>query len=74
MDDKLPLLTLGLRIREMRKLKGISQEQFALLADIDRSYLGAIERGKRNITFLTLVKIAECLECSVSDLTQGILE
>jgi len=63
---------LGDQIRELRKAKGLSQEQLALQAEVDRSYVGGIERGERNVSFLTLVKIADCLECDVAKFTKGI--
>jgi len=66
------LIELGDQIREARKAKGLSQEQLALHAEIDRSYVGGIERGERNVSFLTLVKIAICLECDVSKFVKGI--
>lgn len=66
------LFELGEHIREARKAKGLSQEQLALQAEIDRSYVGGIERGERNVSFLTLVKIAICLECDVSKFTKDI--
>ncbi len=66
------LIELGEHIRDARKAKGLSQEQLALQAEIDRSYVGGIERGERNVSFLNLVKIATCLECDVSKFTKGI--
>lgn len=66
------LVELGEHIRDARKAKGLSQEQLALQAEIDRSYVGGIERGERNVSFLTLVKIAICLDCDVSKFTKGI--
>ncbi len=66
------LIELGDQIRQVRKAKGFSQEQLALHAEIDRSYVGGIERGERNVSFLTLVKIAICLECDVSKFVKGI--
>lgn len=66
------LIALGNQIRELRKLKGLSQEQLALQAEVDRSYVGGIERGERNVSFLTLVKIADCLECDVAKFSKGI--
>jgi transcriptional regulator with XRE-family HTH domain len=65
------LIKLGLNIREVRKSKALSQEQLALQAGIDRSYIGGIERGERNVSFLTLVKLAECLNCDVSTFTNA---
>ena len=66
------LIELGNKIREARKAKGLSQEQLALQAEVDRSYVGGIERGERNVSFLTLVKIATCLGCDIAKLTIGI--
>jgi transcriptional regulator with XRE-family HTH domain len=72
MEKNSPLIKLGQNIRDLRKKLGISQENLALLAEVDRSYMGGIERGERNITMLTLVKIATSLNSSVSELTNGI--
>ncbi len=44
------MITFGKRVREVRKSKGISQERLAEMAGIDRSYMGNIERGEKNIT------------------------
>lgn len=66
------LKELGNQIRELRKSKGLSQEQLALQAEVDRSYVGGIERGERNVSFLTLVKIADCLGCDVAKFTKDI--
>lgn len=68
------LVELGEHIRDARKAKGLSQEQLALQAEIDRSYVGGIERGERNVSFLTLVKLAICLDCDVSKFSKGIPE
>ena len=66
------LIKLGEKIREIRKIIGLSQEELALKAGVDRSYIGGIERGERNVSLLTLIKIASCLNCSVADFTKGI--
>ena len=66
------LIELGRQIKEVRKAKKLSQEQLAFRAEIDRSYMGSIERGERNVSFLTLIKVAICLNCSVSDFTKNI--
>ncbi|OWY23295.1 XRE family transcriptional regulator [Sphingobacteriales bacterium UPWRP_1] len=68
------LVGLGKQIREQRKLKGLSQEQLAWQAEVDRSYVGGIERGERNVSFLTLVKIANCLGCDIAEFTKRIPE
>jgi transcriptional regulator with XRE-family HTH domain len=66
------LKTLGLRIRANRKNKGWSQEGLADKAGVDRSYIGGVERGERNLTFTVLCQICLALECDVADLTSGI--
>ncbi|MCB0720882.1 MAG: helix-turn-helix transcriptional regulator [Ignavibacteriae bacterium] len=67
------LIALGLQIRSIRKGRDLSQEQLALKANIDRSYVGGIERGERNVSFLTLVKIARTLNCEISDFTKNLI-
>lgn len=51
----------GLRIKEKRKAKGLSQEKLANLAEIDRTYLPEVERGERNISLVVAEKIANAL-------------
>jgi transcriptional regulator with XRE-family HTH domain len=63
------LQELGKRIRKRRKSSNLSQEGLALLAGIDRSYLGGVERGERNVTFTVLCRIAASLKCDVAALT-----
>jgi transcriptional regulator with XRE-family HTH domain len=55
------LRKLGNRIRRLRERKGLSQEAFADLARLDRSYMSGIERGVRNFSVLNLAKIAKAL-------------
>jgi transcriptional regulator with XRE-family HTH domain len=59
---------IGQTIRDARKDQGYTQEAFALRADIDRSYMGAIERGEFNLTIETLHKITTGLGISASEL------
>jgi transcriptional regulator with XRE-family HTH domain len=54
-------LIVGRRIRDLRQAKGWSQEKLAEEADLDRTYIGRIERGEKNIGVENLVKIAEAL-------------
>jgi transcriptional regulator with XRE-family HTH domain len=68
-----PLLReLGKRIRARRKAMGWSQEELALVADIDRSYVGGVERGERNLTFTMLCRLCEAMRCDVAALTVGL--
>jgi transcriptional regulator with XRE-family HTH domain len=72
MDEGAILAELGSRIRAQRKRIGLTQEQLALVAEVDRSYFGAVERGERNITFTVLCRLAMALECDVATLTVGL--
>lgn len=62
------LVSLGEAIRRIRKKHGISQEKLALMSEVDRSYVGRIERGDNNVAALTLIKIAQALNVSLKDL------
>lgn len=61
-------LQFGKNIRSRRKTLGISQDRLALMANIDRSYSGRIERGEVNITLEKAYALAEILECDIKDL------
>ena len=61
---------IGIKIREIRKQSNINQENLALLADLDRSYMGRIERGEVNITVYKLYQLSSALNCSIHDLLQ----
>lgn len=62
------LIKLGDNIRELRKSKGFSQESFADEAGLDRTYMGGIERGERNIATINLIRIALALNVEIGDL------
>lgn len=62
------LVTLGAAIRRVRQAKGISQEQLALAAEIDRSYLGRVERGDSVVAVLVLISIAKALGLTLEQL------
>ncbi|HPV32291.1 MAG TPA: helix-turn-helix transcriptional regulator [Methylotenera sp.] len=62
------LVGLGVAIREARKAQGLSQEALAEKADIDRSYMGGIERGEHNLAIMNLLKIAKALSMKASSL------
>ncbi len=66
------LQELGRRVRAARIALGFSQEELAYESDIDRSYIGGVERGERNITFNVLCKIATALRCDVAALTKDL--
>ncbi len=62
------LVALGKAIRRIRLLKNISQEKLALLAEVDRSYVGRVERGDNNVAVLTLARLANALDISIAQL------
>jgi transcriptional regulator with XRE-family HTH domain len=63
---------LGKRIRARRTELGLSQEGLAHEAGLDRSYVGRIERGEHNLTFIALVKLCRAMKCDVAALTAGL--
>jgi transcriptional regulator with XRE-family HTH domain len=65
------LAELGNRIKELRKDKGLSQQQLATEADLDRSYISAVENGKQNVSFATIKGISDALGIGLSDLISG---
>lgn len=62
------LVALGNAIRRVRQSKNISQEKLALMAEVDRSYVGRVERGDNNVAVLTLHKLALALGISMTTL------
>lgn len=62
------LIKLGKQIRKIREEKGFSQEDFAHEVGLDRTYMGGIERGERNVAALNLIRIAKTLKVEVGDL------
>jgi transcriptional regulator with XRE-family HTH domain len=62
------LRRLGLRIRELREKANISQEALGQIAGLHRTYIGAIERGERNPSVLSLKKIADAFKVTLGDL------
>ena len=59
------------RVRALRKAAGYSQEDFALEIGLDRTYMGGVERGERNLALLNIAKIARGLQISESELFAG---
>lgn len=62
------LAALGAVIRRERKARGLSQESLAALAGLSRAYVGEIERGEANVSFSTLVALAEGLNLTLPEL------
>lgn len=62
------LIKFGENVRDIRKKRGLSQEQLAHVADLHRTYIGMIERAEKNITLLNIEKIAIALDVQVHEL------
>lgn len=67
-DKDKQLVLLGDSIRSRRKALSLSQEALADYAGIDRSHMGKIERGERNLTLLNMIRIAEAMNCKPSEI------
>ena len=63
---------IGGRVKELRAREGLTQERFALVAGVNRSYLADIEKGNRNFGFDTLERIVSGLGVSYSEFFEGI--
>jgi len=61
----------GKRVRQLRKNKGWSQEEFAHQVGLDRSYMGGVERGERNLSLENICLIAKALGVPPAELFQG---
>lgn len=62
----------GRRVRELRQLAGLSQERFAERCGLHRTYIGAVERGERNISLVNIERIALALGISIQQLFEEI--
>ena len=62
----------GDNVRQLREKQGLSQERLAELADLDRTYIGGLERGERNATLASVLRVARALGASASELCEGI--
>ena len=62
------LIKFGIRLRKERLKRGFSQEKLAELADVNRNYIGIIERAEQSITLRNIHKIAKALKLQVRDL------
>ena len=58
----------GIRVRQLRNEKGWSQEKFADLCGLHRTYMGAIERGEQNLSLVNIEKVAVTLAVSLAEL------
>ncbi|MGH9729991.1 MAG: helix-turn-helix domain-containing protein [Candidatus Acidiferrales bacterium] len=65
-------IRLGKALRQRRHKLGVSQEEFADMCGLDRTYIGGIERGERNVALVNIEKIAGALKISLSELSRSI--
>jgi ribosome-binding protein aMBF1 (putative translation factor) len=63
---------LGKRVASLRRKKGFSQEEFAHECGFHRSYMGAVERGEKNITIAMIAKIAKALNMTLTELFKSV--
>ncbi|MCK4945069.1 MAG: helix-turn-helix transcriptional regulator [Nitrosomonadaceae bacterium] len=68
MNTSDPCSLFGDKLRALRNKKNLSQEELAHLADLDRTYISSIERGKRNISLRNIFKIARALNVAPKQL------
>ena len=66
-ERPLVLVNFGLAVRQFRKARGMTQEAFADACEIDRSYMGGVERGERNLALVNVARIVETLEMKPSE-------
>jgi len=67
-EGKNELCALGNAIRQGRKSLGVSQEDFAEMCDVHRTYIGQVERGEKNISFTNILRISKALKTKPSGL------
>jgi len=71
-DNKHIQILFGRRVRELRKELNLSQEEFADICDLDRTYISSLERGHRNVGLRNIEVIAKALDISLSQLFEGL--
>ncbi len=62
------LVSIGETVRSVRTTQGLSQESLALVAELDRSYMGGVERGEHNLTVINLIRVSGALGLTPSEL------
>ncbi len=65
--DRKLLRSVGDKIRVIRQERGYSQEELAFKAGLDRTYVGSVERGERNISLINLERIMRALDLTAAD-------
>ena len=72
MIDSDILQRFGKRVRDLRAAAEYSQEAFAEDCDLDRTYMGGVERGERNLGLRNIERIAEALGITIAELMEGV--
>jgi len=67
-SQKSVLRNFGQQLKRIRREKGYSQEHLANISGLDRSYIGGVERGERNISLVNISKLAESLHTDIKKL------
>jgi transcriptional regulator with XRE-family HTH domain len=62
----------GKAVRQRRHKLGVSREAFADMCELDRTYIGGIERGERNVALVNIEKIAKTLRLTIAELFRGV--
>jgi len=70
MREEVVLFNFGKKVQAIRNERRISQEKLAELSELDRTYISSVERGQRNISILNIIKIADALGVSASNLLE----
>lgn len=70
-EKNIILENFGKNLRIARLNSGLTQEKLALALEFDRTYIGLLERGKRNPSLVTIYKISDFLNIDVSDLIKS---
>jgi transcriptional regulator with XRE-family HTH domain len=70
-DNKI-LINFGLRVKEIRKNRGLSQEELAHKSNLHRTYIGMIERAEKNITLINIEKLSKALDTPLSKLLEDL--
>lgn len=70
--SKDPRKKFGEHIRTLRKQAGWSQEELAAASGLHRTYVGAVERGERNVSLINIVQLARALRVKPTDLLEGL--
>lgn len=68
LDDRRFLRELGIRLRDARRLRKMTQAQLGHLCDLDRTFIGSVERGERNLSILNLRRIVRALRADLARL------